>query len=298
MVHARALRAAIVGLLLVVSGLLGGCATLEEKQSNWIFRPTREAWRGMTDVTDGMEERWIEFQSEVTQQPTRLHALWLPQANADAPVLLFLHGARWDLRGSAHRMRRMHQLGFAVLGLDYRGFGKSSDDLPSEAKAYEDVSQAWAWMRREHGQAKRYIFGHSLGGALAIYLASEVQDEAGLIVEGTFTSVPDVLSTLRWGFLPLGGLVTQRFESAKRIAQVGSPVLVIHGTADSVIPLKLGQRLYELAQGPKRLVVVQDGTHHNTNALGQSQYRQAVAELFGITESPAVATNPGPRASP
>jgi uncharacterized protein len=209
-----------------------------------------------------------------------------------------LHGARWDLRGSAHRMRRMHQLGFAVLGVDYRGFGKSTDDLPSEAKANEDVAQAWAWIQREHGQAKRYIFGHSLGGALAVHLAAQVSDEAGLIVEGTFTSVPDVLSTMRWGFLPVGGLITQRFDSARRIAQVGSPVLVIHGSADKVIPLQLGQRLFELAHGPKRLVVVENGSHHNTNAMGQSQYRQAVAELFGIAGSPTVATNPGPRATP
>ena len=62
--------------------------------------------------------------------PVKLHGLWLAQPRADAPVLLYLHGARWDVRSSAQRMRRMHELGFAVLGIDYRGFGQSSPALP------------------------------------------------------------------------------------------------------------------------------------------------------------------------
>ena len=114
----------------------------------------------------------------------RLHALWLPQPAPGAPVLLYLHGARWDVRGSAPRMRRMHELGFAVLGIDYRGFGRSSAALPSETLAYEDARAAWQWLAARHGPARRFVFGHSLGGAIAVHLAIEVADEAGLIVEG------------------------------------------------------------------------------------------------------------------
>ncbi len=275
-------------LLILLSGaaLLGssGCATLDDTQARWIFRPSREAWRGGEDITQGMHEHWIEFASKVDAgQPVKLHALWLPQARADAPVLLFLHGARWDLRGSATRMRRMHELGFSVLGVDYRGFGRSSGDVPSEPRAYEDARQAWSWLAAQHPGKPRYIFGHSLGGAVAVQLAASVADEAGLIVEGTFTSVADVVATYRWGFAALGILITQRFESINRIAEIGSPLLVVHGTADTVIAPTLGERLYAQARSPKRLEKVEGGTHHNTNAMGMAQYRRALGELFGLS---------------
>ena len=179
-------------------------------------------------------------------------------------------------------MRRMHELGFAVLGVDYRGFGRSSAGLPSEAMAAEDVRAAWDWLARQYPERRRFIFGHSLGGAIAVKLASEVGDEAGLIVEGSFTSIPDVVSTFRWGWLPVSPLITQRFDAVSRVDKVGSPLLVVHGSRDSLIPSRLGQALYERAQGPKRFVLVEGGTHHNANAVGRAQVREALTELFGL----------------
>jgi uncharacterized protein len=176
----------------------------------------------------------------------------------------------------------MHDLGFAVLGVDYRGFGRSTAALPSEALAAEDARAAWDWLGRQHPQSRRFIFGHSLGGAIGVNLASEVGDEAGLIVEGSFTSIPDVVSTFRWGWLPVSPLITQRFDAASRVAGVGSPLLVVHGSRDQLIPHRLGQALYERAQSPKRFVLVEGGSHHNTNAVGQAQYRQALNDLFGL----------------
>ena len=102
----------------------------------------------------------------------RLHGLWLPHTKASAPVLLYLHGARWNVAGSSGRVRRMQELGFSVLAIDYRGFGKSSAGLPSEQTAAEDARAAWDWLAREYPGRPRYIFGHSLGGAIAIDLAA------------------------------------------------------------------------------------------------------------------------------
>ncbi len=261
---------------------LTGCATLAENESKWIFRPVREAWVGDPHVTDGMSDVWITFDSKVTQAPAKLHGLWFPAAKTDAPLLLLLHGARWDVRGSAHRMRRMQELGFAVLAIDYRGFGQSSDNTPTEAKAYEDARQAWEWLGQQHPNRPRYIFGHSLGGAIATQLASEVTDESGLIVECTFTTVADVVRTYPFGWLPVSPFITQKFESAQRIGKVGSPVLVVHGDADTVIQPQLGQQLFEQAREPKRMMMVAGGTHRTTNALGMAQYREALRSLFGL----------------
>ncbi len=261
---------------------LAGCAALDRQQRQWIFQPSDRSWWGGEAAAEGMQDVWIEFQPPSTDTPARLHGLWLPQARADAPVLLYLHGARWDVRGSAPRMRRMHALGFSVLGVDYRGFGRSSASLPSEEQAYEDARAAWDWLALRHGQSRRFVFGHSLGGAVAVNLAAEVDDEAGLIVEGSFPSIPDVVSTFRWGWLPLAPLITQKLDAGSRIARVGSPVLVVHGDSDSLIQPALGRRLFERAAEPKRFVLVDGGSHHNTNAIGQPLYRQALAELFGL----------------
>lgn len=259
-----------------------GCAALDEQQRKWIFQPSKATWYGAVAASEGMQDRWIEFDSASSGQRVRLHALWLPQKRADAPVLLYLHGARWDVRSSASRMRRMHELGFAVLGLDYRGFGQSTDQLPSEESAYEDARAGWDWLRREKPLAPRFIFGHSLGSAIAVHLAAEVDDERGVMLEGSFPSIPDVVSTMRFGWLPVGPLITQRFDAARRIERVGSPLLVVHGSEDQLIKPDLGRALYERARAPKRFVLVDGGTHHNTNAVGQGHYREAVQSLFGL----------------
>ena len=272
--------------LLAALLLTAGCATLDEQQRRWIFQPGTRTWAGAA-AADGMQDVWIDFDSSATGQPARLHGLWLAQADARAPTMLYLHGARWDVRSSAHRMRRMHALGFSVLGIDYRGFGRSSDQLPSEDLAQEDAHAAWQWLAKRLPQSQRYLFGHSLGGAIAVRLAAEVDDEAGLIVEGSFTSIPDVVSSFKWGWLPVGPLITQRFDAAARIGRVGAPVLVVHGSEDTLIQPALGQALYERAASPKRFVLVEGGSHHNTNSLGQDQYRQALSELFGLrSQSP------------
>ena len=108
-----------------------------------------------------------------------------------------------------------------------------------------------------------------------------MDDEHGTLVEGTFTSIPDLVDTFKWGWLPVSGLITQRFESVSRVAGIGSPLLVVHGAQDQLIPPELGRRLFEAAASPKLFVEVEGGSHHNTNAVGQPQYRLALAQLFG-----------------
>ncbi|MBY0412007.1 MAG: lysophospholipase [Burkholderiaceae bacterium] len=275
---------AVAIILSLAAALTAGCATLDSKQREWIFQPSDRSWGG-AQSTDDMQEVWIDLapaQSATGSAPERLHGLWLPAPKAKAPVLLYLHGARWNVTGSVNRIRRMQELGFSVLAIDYRGFGKSSPGLPSETSATEDAKAAWTWLAQQYPEQPRYIFGHSLGGAIAIDLAQQVDDEQGTIVEGTFSSIPDVVSTFKWGWLPVSGLITQRFESAEKVARIGSPLLVVHGSEDQLIEPTLGRRLYDAAQEPKRFVLVEGGSHHNTNAVGHSLYREAVASLFNV----------------
>ena len=296
-----------VALLLLTAALVAGCSTLDERQRAWIFQPSDRSWGNSAESARGMDDVWIEFESTITGQTSKLHGLWLEAdkplaslapgkmlkaslpaqglanpAHADQPILLYLHGARWNVTGSAFRMRRMQELGFSVLGVDYRGFGKSSEGLPSEDTAYEDARAAWDWLAANYPNRPRYIFGHSLGGPIAINLAAQVSDESGTIVEGTFTSIADVVSTFKWGWVPVSALITQRFEAVRKVDQIGSPLLVVHGGRDQLIDPTLGRKLYAAANEPKLFVLVEDGSHHNTNSVGQPQYKAALAQLFKL----------------
>ena len=130
MKRSRLLIALALGL-----AVLAGCATLDQKQREWIFQPSDRSWSGGDAAAAGMQDVWIDFRSDATGRDERLHALWAASDNPKAPVLLYLHGARWNVTGSAFRIRRMQELGFSVLGVEYRGFGKSSPGLPGEATA-------------------------------------------------------------------------------------------------------------------------------------------------------------------
>jgi uncharacterized protein len=260
----------------------GGCSTLDERQREWIFQPSDMSWGNSAAQTAGMDDVWIDFRSSLTGEPTRLHGLWIGGApeSADTPVLLYLHGARYNVAGSAPRIQRMHELGFSVLAIDYRGFGKSTKGLPSEDTAREDAQAAWTWLAARHPQQRRYIFGHSLGGAIGIDLAAHVKDESGTIVEGTFTSISDVVSSFKWGWLPFGPFLTQRFEAIRKVKDIGAPLLVVHGALDNLIRPELGRKLYDAATVPKLFVLVKGGSHHSTNTVGELQYRAALEQFF------------------
>jgi uncharacterized protein len=268
-------RRCVLALLMLCA--LAGCAIVDSQQRQWIFQPGQRTW-----PAEGMSDVWIDFASDEDKQPVQLHGLWLPQADAGSPVMLYLHGARWDVRSSAPRMRGMHALGFAVLGIDYRGFGKSTEALPSEDLMHEDALAAWQWLAQQRPQAARYLYGHSLGASIAVRVASETGAAAGVVVEGGFTSALDVANSTWWRWLPLQHLITQRLDAASRIGQLKAPLLVVHGGEDTMVSPDLGRALYERANAPKRFVLIDGAKHHEIVAVQHSRYRQAVAELFGV----------------
>jgi uncharacterized protein len=265
----------------VVLSTLAGCAIVDSQQRHWIFQPGQRTWPAGALAAEGMSDVWIDYTPAGDKQPARLHGLWLAQADADAPTMLYLHGARWDVRSSARRMRSMHELGFSVLGIDYRGFGQSSDALPSEDGMRDDALAAWQWLVQQKPQAARYLYGHSLGASIAVRLASEQGNAAGVIVEGGFTSALDVVNGTWWRWLPMAQLITQRLDAASHIDKIGAPLLVVHGSLDTMVSPDLGRALYERARQPKRFVLIEGGLHHDLTATHQPIYRQAVTEMFG-----------------
>jgi pimeloyl-ACP methyl ester carboxylesterase len=254
--------------------LFGGCAYLSEKQGELIFRPTKETWWAQVR-DDAYAERWIK----VGGNGDKLHAWWLPNDEANAPAVLYLHGARWNLAASASRIERWRRLGFSVLAVDYRGFGKSTEIAPSEQSAAEDAEAAWQELVALTPGHKHLIVGHSLGGAIAVELAARHPEAAGLGLESTFTSVADMVRESPWGFLPVTLILTQKFDALSRIRDVKMPIMIAHGTNDRTVPFQMGERLFAAAPSPKRFIKVEGGTHHNLSGAGFAQYQQALKEL-------------------
>ncbi len=262
-----------------------GCASLDQWQRRAIFQHETAARVDARWVPDGAQEFDLALPGGGVSGADRVRFWYLPAGAADAPTVLYLHGARHNLNGNAHRIERLHALGFNVLAPEYRGFGQSTPILPSEQSAIEDAQLAFAELqRREPDAARRIVYGYSLGGAVAIALAQQADGIAGVVVESTFTSIPDVVRTMRWGWVPfIGVAVTQRFDSLARIAQVDEPLLFIHGTADGIVPHTMSDRLYEAARRVpperKRVVKVNGATHRGAMSLDPGAYGRALTEF-------------------
>src|SRR5262245_606609 len=276
----RRLAAAAVG-----AGVLAatGCSYLDVKQREWIFRAQRDVHSTPADYGLAYEDVWLKVAGEGDAPRERVHGWWLPATSADSATLLYLHGARWNLSNNLFRIQRLQRMGFAVLAIDYRGFGRSDGELPSEAQAYVDAQAAWDHLRLiEPDPRRRFLYGHSLGGAVAIELATHNNDVAGMIVESTFTSIREMADVMGYGSWPIGVFLTQHFDSLAKIAHVGVPVLFVHGTGDRYVPYTMSERLYAAAREPKRLLLVDQAGHGNVSWVAFDRYQAAVREFISL----------------
>jgi hypothetical protein len=268
-------------LLIALAATLGvtvtGCMFLESKERELLYRPMRDYGHTPADLGLAFEDLWIAVGREDGVGQERVHAWWLPSDRTDAPAILYLHGIRWSLGNNLDRIARWRGLGFNVLAIDYRGFGRSDGKLPSEALIYADARAAWNELaRREPRPELRFIYGHSLGAAVALDLAAAVDNAAGVIAEAGFTSIADVVAE---NYAPLNALITQKFDALARARTLKSPALFVHGTADQFVPPIMSQRLYDVAPQPKTLHLIPGASHGNGNGTGLIEYRKVIEEF-------------------
>ena len=279
-------RVLVAGALL--TAFIGGCMQLEERERALTFRPSRVAAGWFSGLPDGVRE--ISLPVGAGPNAPKLDAWWWPASRDGAPAILYLHGSRWNLTGQLRRIEQLHRFGFSVLAIDYRGFGKSDGDLPSEQTVYADALEAWHWLAKlEPDPTRRLIYGHSLGGAIAIDLAARLSESGadqarGLIVESTFTTLADVASVMAPDWIPIRMLLSQKFDSLDKIARVRMPVLIAHGASDHLIPPRFSSALFAAAHEPKKLLLVDGASHNNTMLVGERDYLTDIVELFGVPD--------------
>lgn len=278
----RRLSLMFLGCLLVLLPI--GCAKLEQTERELVFRIEPGTARWFSGLPAGVED--VQLQSPDLTAEESLHAWWWPAPRKDAPTLLYLHGSRWNLTGQLFRIEQLHAMGFSVLAVDYRGFGESRGALPSERSVYQDALIAWQHLVRLQPEAnKRFIYGHSLGGAVAVNLAHELASEeeaaqaAGLIVESSFTNLGDVAAAVTNTSLPVRWLLSQEFDSLSKIGDVGIPVLIAHGRDDRYVPSRFSQALFDAASEPKQLLLIDGANHNNSLRMAGNSYRQALQAL-------------------
>ena len=269
------------GWSIAFAALLGvavtGCVILETKERELLYRPMREYARSPADAGLAYEDLWIDVAREDGDGHERVHAWWLPSGKPDAPAILYLHGIRWSLGNNLFRIARWHNLGFNVLAIDYRGFGRSDGELPSEAQIYADARAAWNELaRREPRPEHRFIYGHSLGAAVAVELGASVDNAAGVIAESGFTSIADMVAE---SYAPLQLFVSQKFDALAKAKSLKAPVLFVHGTADRFVPPAMSRKLYEAAPQPKKLHLIEGANHGNWGNVGLDEYRSVIQEF-------------------
>lgn len=291
MQHSDFPRCRRVWLVLTLASLMAGCTALGDIERQMVFRPIVGESRSYSGPPKNTNEVWIPSGTAL------LHAWWITKGKdqnaVPAPMLLYLHGQRWNLSGHTERIARLHELGFDILAIDYQGFGRSSAALPSESSVVADAHAAWKWLLPQLSPVQPvYIYGHSLGSAIAVQLATDTsvgERAAGLILDSAFTSIPDAAAQLPGlGWFPTHSLMKQRFDSAARINQVMLPILFLHGSNDTVVPIKLGRALHDAASGSRQWVVIDGAGHSDTLLSAGPEPRKALrafANLAGVTDA-------------
>lgn len=228
-------------------------------QPRLVYFPMKGAY-GITPQTYGLA---FERATLPTEDGEQLAAWWIPAPTPARGTVLLFHGNAGNISHRIDYAKMFYGMGYNTLLMDYRGYGESTG-APSEQGTYRDAAASWAWLTAIKGvkPSDIVIFGESLGGGVATWLAAQQIQQASraLILASTFTSIPD-LGAQVYPWLPVRWLSRIQYDNLTNLKKIRAPVLIAHSTGDELIPYAHGQRLYAAALEPKTFLQVSGG--HN-----------------------------------
>jgi fermentation-respiration switch protein FrsA (DUF1100 family) len=214
-----------------------------------------------------------------TADGVTLHGWFIP--GRSSRVLLFFHGNAGNISHRLDSIRQFQDLGMSVFIIDYRGYGQS-EGRTTERGIYRDADAAWRYLVEDRGiiASDIVIFGRSLGASVASRLATQTQPLA-LVVESSFTSVPDIAQDL-YPWLPARWLSRLSHATRDYIQDVQCPVLVVHSRDDEIIPFHHGEEIYSAAN-ERRTLLALSGTHNDAFLRDERTYLEGLrAFLAGL----------------
>ncbi len=247
------------------------CIFLLLRQNRLIFLPSSTIETTPRDFNLVFEDVWIPVETFKRDVKHQIHSWWMPASGPERGVVLHLHGNGHNVGANLTQALQFHQLNLSVLLIDYRGYGQSIGSFPTEASVYQDARAAWNYLihKRNISPGQIVLFGHSLGGAIAIDLAVEHPEAAGLIVQSSFTSMRAMVDQMgQFRIFPVDFLLTHQFNSITKVRSLQMPTLYIHGTHDPLIPYSMSEALYAETAEPKELLLIPGADHNNIPEMG------------------------------
>jgi uncharacterized protein len=268
--------------VLGIAGLvyLALCGWLSLGQRRLMFLPTQSIETTPGALGIDYEEVFIPVGANPEGQ---ISAWWLPASDSAGLTFLYLHGNAGNMSNNLDRVLLLRSLGASVLTIDYRGYGFSSGPFPTEQQLYEDALTAVQFLQQEKGVSLQHLvlYGHSLGGAIGIEVANQVPQLAGLVVEGSFTSMGDMAALSHYnGWFPVRRLLTQRFDSLAKVGELTMPVLYLHGLADASVPSTMSHQLYQATPDPKDLWLVPNADHNDLIDWAGAEFAQRLQQFL------------------
>lgn len=257
-------------------------------QGSLIYFPDigRQILRTPRDVGLDYETVWL-----TTEDGVRIEAWYVP-APAARGVALLAHGNAGSIGDRVDYARLFHRLGYSLLLLEYRGYGRS-EGKPSEEGTYADARAAWRHLVTERGfpPARIVLVGESLGGAVAARLAADERPGA-LVLTSSFVSVPEMAAEL-YPWLPVRHLTRYRYDTLEALKRVSCPVLIAHSRDDDIVPFSHGERLFAAIKSPKSFLEMAGG--HNEGFLFTREAWGTELGRFLDQYLPTGSINPAPR---
>jgi pimeloyl-ACP methyl ester carboxylesterase len=257
--------------LLVFAIYAAVCAFFYFRQDKMTF-PAPASYPRASPLDAGLPFEDLHIPVNKSQQ---IHAWWIPADPASASadkVLLAFHGNGYVLEQSVTlEMIPLHSLGANLLLVDYRGYGSSSAEIPTEERVNEDARAAFDYLtsQREVPSRNIVLLGRSIGTGPATELAKEHADAGGLILISPFTSTVDIAKTIWYlRIFPLALLSHNRFDNLLKIKGVHIPIFIAVGSEDRLTPPAMAQALFKNANNPKQLYISPGADHNNIMEIG------------------------------